>query len=90
MSHLSRILRGDQTGILRGVVALVRDFILLQLLGGHSPQERGELIDRANALKALVDSDGDGIPDAIDPTPHGPGTVAATPIVDRFPQPPQP
>ena len=72
MSDLSRILRGDRTGLMRAVVNLLRDFLLNQLRGGHSPSERDALLSRADELKAIVDSDGDGAPDATDAAPHDP------------------
>lgn len=71
MSTLSHAIRADKSGALKALVTLVRDFIIAQLLGGHSRTDTDALIDRANALKALVDSDGDGIPDQFDATPHG-------------------
>lgn len=71
MSDLSRAVRRDKTGLLRAVVTLIRDFMIAQLLGGHSRKDTDALIERANALKAEADSDGDGIPDSVDPTPYG-------------------
>jgi len=50
MSDLSRTVHNDHTGLLAALIALFRQFAIMQLNGGHPPSDTAQFIADANAL----------------------------------------